>query len=88
MEKTTLDGKWDDEFVQMLGALEHCDEVLTLHRAACMAKAEQDRQKVSNMVEQEMCELADLFCILHKMWDWDTHGFQDIVEERMKQFRG
>ena len=37
MEKTTLDGKWDDEFVQGL---------------------------------------------------WDTHGFQDIVEERMKQFRG
>lgn len=37
MEKTTLDGKWNDAFVRRL---------------------------------------------------WDTHGSQNIVEERMKQFRG
>lgn len=76
-----LTGKWNDEYVQELGILEHCDEVLALHRAHAIAKAErriQDAERIDTKMDDEM---VDLYLILDR-----RYRGAPLVVERAKKF--
>ena len=75
--------KWTSPYFRRLAALEHCDEILTLHRAEAVAKAEGRKGTVEPALERE---LADLWCILemHRRADPD---FAATCEGRAEKFR-
>lgn len=77
-----LTGKWNDEHVQELGILEHCNEVLTLHRARAVADAErriQDAERIDTKMDDEM---VDLYLILDR-----RYRGAPLVAKRAKRFR-
>lgn len=75
--------KWSDGYVRRLGLLEHCDEILALHRAEAVAKAEGRRGTVEPALVRET---ADLWCIL-EMCRRSDEGFAALCEERTMKFR-
>lgn len=75
--------KWTDSYVRRLGVLEHCDEILTLHRAEAVAKAEGKKGTIEPALERE---LADLWCILEMCRMADT-AFADLCDQRSAKFR-
>lgn len=77
-----LTGKWEDAYVQELGILEHCDEVLTIHRARAVAKAERRMCDVEWLGTALANEMADLYLILDK-----RYAGSSLVTERSKKFR-
>lgn len=76
-----LTGKWDDEYVQELGILEHCDEVLVLHRARAVAKGEHRNQDAGWLSAKMDDEMVDLYLILEKRYKRSP-----LVVERSKKF--
>lgn len=75
--------KWSDCYVRRLGLLEHCDEILALHRAEAVAKAEGRRGAVEPAIARET---ADLWCIL-EMCRRADEGFRALCETRAVKFR-
>jgi hypothetical protein len=82
-EASPLHGKWDDPYIQKLGALEHLDECLALHRAQAVAKAEGRSTDVARLGGQLEYELMDLYLILQKRFA----AFGDTVQDRAAKFR-
>lgn len=76
-----LTGKWGDEYVQELGILEHCDEVLALHRARAVAKAERRARDAERIDTQMDDEMVDLYLILDRRYKGAP-----LVVERAKRF--
>lgn len=75
--------KWADPYVRRLGMLEHCDEILALHRAEAVEKAKGSKGAVEPALERE---LADLWCIL-EMHRRASEEFNGLCEERAWKFR-
>jgi hypothetical protein len=75
--------KWSDAYVRRLGALEHCSEVLELHKAEAVAKATGRRGEVEPALVRE---LADLWCIL-EMCRIGDEAFAELCEDRGWRFR-
>jgi hypothetical protein len=75
--------KWASPYVRRLGALEHCDEVLTLHRAEAVAKAKGRKGAVEPALVRE---LADLWCVLEMCRRGDP-SFAVACSERAERFR-
>ena len=75
--------KWADAYVRRLGILEHCDEIITLHRSEAVAKAEGRKGTFAQAIERE---IADLWCIIqmHRMSDGE---FKKLCNERALRFR-
>ena len=76
-----LTGKWNDEYVQELGILEHCDEVLALHRARAVAKAERRNQDAERIDTEMDDEMVDLYLILDR-----RYRGAPLVAKRAKRF--
>ena len=79
-------GKWSDEYVRRLGMLEHCDELVVLHRRKAEIKAEGNRISEQNVVEQMLKEAADLWVILEICRVADRK-FANLCSERVKKFK-
>ena len=75
--------KWASPYVRRLAVLEHCDEILALHRAEAVAKAEGRRGAIEPALVRE---LADLWCILEMCRRADP-GFSRTCEARAEKFR-
>ena len=76
-----LTGKWNDEYVQELGILEHCDAVLALHRARAVAKAERRNQDAERIDTEMDDEMVDLYLILDR-----RYRGAPLVAKRAKRF--
>lgn len=75
--------KWASPYVRRLAVLEHCDEVLALHRAEAVAKAEGRKGSIEPALVRE---LSDLWCILEMCRRADP-GFATTCEARADKFR-
>lgn len=80
--------KWSRGYVRWLGALEHMDEVLTLHRHHATVKAELGHdsrvaQDVACAIEREM---ADLWVLL-EMDRMADPAFGECCEKRANRFQ-
>lgn len=82
---TSSSSKWANEYVIGLGVLEHCDEILTLHRAWSVAKAEKSG-KADNLEYAILNELADLWCLL-QMRRIHRPSFANRCSKRTLKFR-
>lgn len=56
--------KWSSAYVGNLGILEHCDEILTLHREWSATKAKGFAKTADRMEQAILNEIADLWCII------------------------
>lgn len=75
--------KWTSPYLRRLGALEHADEVLELHRAETRAKARGEKGTYEPALRRE---LADMWCIL-EMTRMADSGFAELCEERSSKFK-
>lgn len=71
--------QWNDRYLQKLGILDHCNELIQLNNEIIKAKANKDN--IDNISDQLEKEMADLYIILY-------HRFNDsiIVDERIDRF--
>lgn len=83
--KRVLSKKWSDPYLQTLAIMDHCRELVHLHDAIAVHKAEKDC-RVTLLQEQWEREAVDLALIINERILSGNCGIEHIVEERLTRF--
>ena len=78
--------KWAVPYVGNLGILEHCDEIVALHREWSATKAKGFVKTADRMEQAILNEIADLWCII-QMRRIRCPSFAERCNRRALKFR-
>ena len=85
IRETLKNTKWEETYIQELGLLDHCREILTIHDEYVRTKNSLDYResstKIINLLSHLTSECADLFIILSMSLK------VGLIEERLEKFK-